>query len=1118
MFYAEVKRYVENYQAIFIKYLTCTLLFFALFFEVLAQEEAPIRFDKIDLEDGLSQNSVVCFWQDSRGLMWIGTQDGLNLYDGQSFKHFKREADNPNSLSDNFVSSIFEDSKQRLWIGTDNGLNLFDRNFHHFKTFFYDPKNPYSISQNTVNCIFEDAKKQLWVGTNEGLNKFNNADGRFNRYVSKNSAESHINSIVETANGQVWLGTNDGILLWDNKAMRFGKKFLAGQKIKQIKLDIRGHLLAFSGQTIFRKDPNKMAPDVIYNYTYDISDVLQEKGGDIWVSTPKFGLYRFVSGDMDSEPIIYAYSPLAPKGITTDHLSRIYQDRSGVIWIGTEDFGVCKFNLKGSRFGTYANTPIQTILNSNTVRGILEDRFGRLWVGTSSGLDKMNRRTGEVSGNNPFSGEQVNCIFEDKSGNIWIGTKTKGLFKYTGNDISLAIYESQLIGYTFDAANPNSLPSNNVKIIFQDRNGGIWIGTEDGGMAKMQEKDGSFKRYVHDKSESNCLSHNRIRGIYEDKNGFFWISTNGGGLNKFDPKTEKFKVYRYSAKDTNSISTDRVYPVYEMANGTFWVLTYGGGLNKFDPKTEKFSHITEEDGLPNNVLYGVLAKSDKELWFSTNRGITRFDTERMHFKQYTTSDGLQSNEYNFGALYKSKTGEMFFGGIHGLNYFRPDSIKPDRYIPRLVFTDFQINNKSVMIGPNSLLQKHISETKVLELQYDNNSFAISFASLHFANPHNNKYAYKLVGFEKDWVFTNQGVAKYTNLDPGTYTLKVKGSNSDGVWNPTPITLKIVITPPFYRETWFILMCVLLIAASGAFLSWRRERRLQLTQRSLERMVNLRTRELSEEKKRAEQQKEQIEIANRKIKDSIRYAERIQHAIMPDYEDLAPLFNDHFVLFKPRDIVSGDFYWCTQENDVISIALVDCTGHGVPGAFMSVFGFALLEQTVNVQHFISPAQILTEMNRTIVQWLKQDHLKSGTWKSRDGMDMVFLEIKPQTQELIFAGARNSAFLVHNGLLTELKGDKFSIGGMLLHSEEKTYTETVVKYQKGDKLYLTSDGYFDQFGGGQESRKITKKQFKRLLQENCEQTFAQQRQNLEKFFEAWKDKSPQIDDVLVIGIEL
>ncbi|TAF31273.1 MAG: hypothetical protein EAZ57_00135 [Cytophagales bacterium] len=1081
--------------------------------------QGKVRFDKIELEDGLSQNSVVCFLQDYRGLMWIGTQDGLNLYDGNKFKHFKSEADNKRSISDNFVSSLFEDSQKRLWVGTENGLNLFDRSQHSFTKFVYSPQNPYSITQNNINVVFEDSKKQIWVGTNEGLNRLVDVEkGKFSRYINQNPKENRINGIIETSEGRIWLATDDGLVLWDNKAMKFGQKLWAGTKIKTIKLDAKGNLLAVSGQKIIRKDLSNSNDDaVIQEFSYEIADVLAEKNGGLWVSTYKFGLFWYPSGDLNSEPKEFIQSLNNPDGIATNSLGKIYQDRSGVFWIGTEGFGICKFSLKASKFNTYSNSSQQTIFSSDVIRAICEDRFGRLWVGTSNGLDKINRRTNEGLGNNVFSGEQVNCIFEESSGVIWVGTKTKGLFKYTGNDISLAIYESQLQNFQHSSTKVGSIPSNNIKVIFQDRAKNIWIGTEDAGFARFVPKDGTFVSYTHDRSNPKGLSNNRIRGIYEDKSGIFWISTNGGGLNRFDPKNESFKVYKHISGDTNSISTDRVYPVYETEKGFFWVLTYGGGLNKFDPKTEKFTHITEEDGLPNNVLYGVLAKSDKELWFSTNRGITRFDTEKMVFKQYTIQDGLQSYEYNFGSLHKSRSGEMFFGGINGLNYFFPDSVKRDKYQPDLIFTDFQIANKSVLIDSLSFLQKHISETNKLILDHTHNSFAIEFASLDFANPQNNKYAYKLVGFENDWVFVNQGVAKYTNLDYGSYTLRVRGTNSDGSWSDKTISLRIEIEPPFYRRTWFIVLVVFTIVAFVFAFAWRRERRANQMQAYLTRTVNERTSELSAEKRKAESQKDIIEAANRKIKDSIRYAERIQQAILPHPSEMAKLFDDYFVLFKPRDIVSGDFYWCSKEDNAVSIALVDCTGHGVPGAFMSVFGFALLEQTVNVQHFISPAQILTEMNKTIVYWLKQDSQQTSGWKSRDGMDMVFLEIKPLEKTIVFSGARNSAFLIQNDEIKELKGDKFSIGGTLLHSEEKVFTETVVHYNHGDLLYLTSDGYFDQFGG-QENRKLTKKNLKTLLWEHRQLSLDKQRNGLEQFFENWRGKYAQIDDVLLIGIKL
>jgi serine phosphatase RsbU (regulator of sigma subunit) len=557
--------------------------------------------------------------------------------------------------------------------------------------------------------------------------------------------------------------------------------------------------------------------------------------------------------------------------------------------------------------------------------------------------------------------------------------------------------------------------------------------------------------------------------------------------------------------------------VAEDREGNIWVPTFGGGLNKLDAKTGKFKHYVEKNGLPNNVVYGVLIDEKGFVWLSTNKGLSRFDPVSETFRSYTSHDGLQSNEFNYGAYFLAKNGEMFFGGLNGLNYFFPDQIKENPYIPKVVFTNFKIANKEVVISDTSVLSKHISVTEEIELFYRERDFTVEFASLHYSLPENNRYAFMLEGFDSDWTITSANEVKYTNLDEGVYTLKVKGSNSDGVWNEKPIALKIIIHPPFYKQRSVIVIAIFVFLGSVFALYRIRVRRAERNNRILEQKVRESTQELRREKEKAEQANELMQEANKKITDSIRYALRIQEAIIPSAEEVREIFEDSFVLFKPRDIVSGDFYWCSEIDGYKFVAVLDCTGHGVPGAFMSVIGFSLLEQIIKVQKIYDPGKILDVMDEDVVHWLRQDKdTMSGTAKRRDGMDMVLVRIAPDNKTT-FSGAKNSVFVAHNGVVQEYKGEKFSIGGLLLHADKKEFHTFDLPCEKGDYIYLSSDGYFDQFGGEQ-GRKFTKRRFTEVLRKNAHLSGVQQCALLEEIFTQWRGKNNQIDDLLVLGLRV
>jgi signal transduction histidine kinase/ligand-binding sensor domain-containing protein len=800
-----------------------------------------IRFERISTEP----LAVTGILQDRKGFLWLATSEGLNKYDGYSFKVYKHDPDDPHSLGDNMIWAIYEGRAGLLWIGTDGGgLNRFDPQTERFTRYRHDPDDPHSLSHNVVQSIYEDRAGTLWVGTNGGgLNRFDPQTERFARYRHDPDDPYSLGSdtvwtIYEDRAGVLWIGTwGGGLNRFDPQTERFTRyqhnpddpHSLSNNVVWAIYEDRAGRLwIGSNGGGLDRFDPET---ERFIHYQHDSEDpdslsdnivqpIYEDRTGALWIGTNSGGLNRF---DPETGQFIrYQHDPADPHSLSNDNVWTIYEDRAGLLWIGTWGGGLNKYDRKTERFRLYQHDPGDSYsLSDNIVFSIYEDRAGLLWVGSSSGgLNKFDRETGQFvyyqhDSANPhsLSHNNVLVVYEDRVGTLWAGTWGGGLNRFDPGT-------EQFIRYQHDPDNPHSLSDNAVTSVYEDRAGRLWVGTYGGGLNKFDRETEQFVHYQHDPDAPYSLSHNTILSIYEDLAGQIWVGTWGGGLNRFDPGTEQFIRYQHDPSDPYSLSDDTVPSIYEDRAGTLWVGTYGGGLNKFDRGKETFTHYREKDGLPNDGIYGILEDEQGNLWLSTNKGLSKFNPGSENFKNYDVRDGLQGNEFNAGAYHKSKSGEMFFGGVNGFNTFYPEDIKDNPHIPPITLTDFQLFNKPVGIGGDSPLQKAIGETEALTLSYRDYVFSFGFAALDYTAPEKNQYAYMMEGFDKEWVYVDAArrFAPYANLPAGEYTFRVRGANNDGVWNENGAAIKITVTAPFWQTWWFMgLMAVLVVGAViGAF--------------------------------------------------------------------------------------------------------------------------------------------------------------------------------------------------------------------------------------------------------------------------------------------------------------
>ncbi|MCK4895024.1 MAG: hypothetical protein KAT07_13700, partial [Calditrichia bacterium] len=725
-----------------------------------------IRFEHISVENGLSNNHVLCILQDSIGILWVGTINGLNKYDGYNFTVYRHDPGDPKSLSNNYVKTIFEDKSGILWVGTyGGGLNRFNRETDQFTHYQHDSDDLNSLSNRNVRTIFEDNSGILWIGTQGGgVNKFDREIEQFTRYLH---------------------------------------------------------------------DPNN--PHSLSNNK--VHSIYEDQMGVLWIGTENGGLNKL---DKDRKQFVrYLHDPSNPHSLSNNLVSSIYEDKSKVLWIGTIGGGLNKNNRAKDKFIHYRHIPDNpNSLSHNIVKTIIEDKSGVLWIGTyGGGVNRFNRETEQFTNYqhdphnlNSLSNNYVVSMSLDSLDVLWAGTDGGGLNRFDCET-------EQFTNYKHDPNNPNSLSDNYVSEVFLDRSGMIWVGTYKGNLNKFDYNKEKYTHFQHDSTVHELLLINMVNRVYEDRAGILWVGT-FNGLKQIDPNTGQFIHYWHNLDDPKSLSNDRVISIYEDNSSVLWIGT-AGGLDKFDREKEQFTHYSEKDGLQNDVIRSIMEDKHGNLWLSTDKGLSKFNPNTKKFRNYDENDGLQNTQFS-EANHRGKNGEMFFGGSNGIDMFYPDSIKDNQHIPSVVVTDFQLFNESVEITPDDIaerkhgffLPKHISAIDEIELSYKESVFSFEFAALDYRSPQKNQYAYKMEGFDQNWYYTDskKRFVTYTNLDPGQYMFHVKGSNNDGVWNEVGTSIKIIITPPWWRTNWAYVMYVLLIGIS-LYGIWRFQlNRLKLNQK------------------------------------------------------------------------------------------------------------------------------------------------------------------------------------------------------------------------------------------------------------------------------------------------
>ena len=789
------------------------------------------NFKNITIEDGLSQSTVETIYQDSKGYIWIGTNDGLDRYNGYEFKHYKHDKYDKNSIANNYIVDIIEDKNGYIWVSTIGGLSRINPDKDEIKN-YYSKEDSGNLSNSNLWQILCTKDNRLIASTIDGLNVYDKNKDKFTRILYKEGElpSQYIYSLEEDINGHIWVGTDNGLVELD-KDLNIVKSYqdaIEDSDVYNVYDDSKGNIWVCTlDNGLFKINLDDNSVENYKNNNSKISipsnnvrDIISDSEGKLWIATDK-GLCTF---DYEREEFItYNKKSYQSNSLIDDEIFCLLKDSSGLIWIGTYS-GISRFN-PNSNFTHFKLDPYEdNSISGNVIHGIYEDDDKTLWIGTNeSGVNIINGES--IKHLNKENSNIVSDLIEDITGfknYIFIGTN-EGLSVLVKNDKTAKNYT--ITNYT----TKDGLPSNKIRSLFIDSKGYLWIGTKKG-LAILDINNNKIIDVTYILDEMG-VSDKFIRAVYEDSKGNYYIGCFlEGGLIKINPNTKEYKIYKNIENDDSSISNNSIRYINEDLYGNILVGT-SHGINILNLSTDKFNHYTEKDGLINNTIYGILVDKNNGIWMSTNAGISKLSTEDATFKNFTITDGLQSNEFNGRACFKSKDGNMYFGGINGFNVFNSQDIELSTFEPKVIFDNFEIN------GTN---KKDISNIK---FKSNENNIKINFFTNDYKNTKTTQYYYKLEGLENEWNMTNSNSLVFANLGSGDYTLKIKTITQHGVMSDES-SVHFTINPPIWRSNYAI--CIYLILIIISILRYMHK------VNTLDRLVNERTNKLRKEMEKNEQ--------------------------------------------------------------------------------------------------------------------------------------------------------------------------------------------------------------------------------------------------------------------------
>ena len=782
-------------------------------------------FDRLGTESGLSQVAVSSITQDQDGFIWIGTQEGLNRYDGYRFETYYHRDDDPQSLSHDSVWDLLADSQGNLWVGTDAGLNRYNETSNKFErypldgVFAADPRARHS----SIHTLFEDSKGRIWIGTGAGLVVLQPSQQPVHYYhnpaLPGSLSKGSVRAVFEDSRGRIWIGTElGGLNLLDESTQSFERyvtdpddpNSISDNYIRFIIEAAPGKLwlATFNGGVSILDTESGSVERLSNTASARVRTLLKDQNGDIWVGTDS-GLQLWNAASRDFTR--YIVDPTDPHSISDNTVFELFQDRGGVVWVGTFN-GVSKWNARTETFPHFKQSGGRDIgLSSNAITSFAESQQGDIWIGTFEGLNKWDKQLGRfLNLANVGLGKRSRMIMSMAVHDevLWIGTMAGGI---------TLLKDNRVIGnFSHDPNDVTSISSNAVSRIYVDSHNRLWLTTYGGGVNRYLG-DGRFRRYPPAADADGSM---RTLDILEVPGGAMWVATDGAGVMVLNPDTGRYASLTHKPDDVASLSGDNVISLLA-ADGAIWVGTRDRGMNRYHAQTMSFERYSKADGLASDAVYGMLEDQQGRIWVSGGKGISVLDVNTGEFTVYDATHGLQSADFNSGAYLKTADGSFLFGGSNGFNAFDPARIKGNSYVPPIRITQFSTFNKPWQFD------QPLSHVDEIKLAYNDYVIGFEFSAMDFTAPQKNRFSYMLEGFDRDWVLSNgTRQVTYTNLAAGNYTFKVKGTNNDGVWSVLPATLNVVVLPPIWATWWAYLIYVLLVMTSLYLLLKANSRRLR----------------------------------------------------------------------------------------------------------------------------------------------------------------------------------------------------------------------------------------------------------------------------------------------------
>ncbi|UKN01146.1 SpoIIE family protein phosphatase [Paracrocinitomix mangrovi] len=1026
------------------------------------------RFNQYTTEDGISQNFIYSINQDPKGYLWVGTGEGLCKFDGKRFETYTLK----DGLAEEVITCSFTDESFNQWFGHVGGAIS-----------KYDNESFTSIIgkdtlQSQINDIHGVNNEIYGVGQNDGLFKI--VDGSIVKIGDFDL--SMFSSIQCVDENNILVGTADGLghLVKNNQKWELKKLYKEGSWITDISPSkTQGvYLLSLQEGEIFKTRLNQgILQFQTWDSEYDLSEfqiqtIIEDNQMNIWLGTNGNGLIKLHADTLgNSEFEVTEYN--TSTGMSSDYVHSVFQDREGNIWVGT--FGQGLSNLIDDFFTFYEHDPSKF---GNSVSSIWVDEDNK-WYGVENGLIRINSELDSgwtfYNSSNGFINANVTSLYQIDSV-LWIGTATKGVYYF-----DLRTNKMAKLSWDYGSL------QNRVNQITGDKYN-VWIATE-GGLILYYPENGSTSLF----DTESGLAHNSIQTVIKSRDGAIWMGTHS----RYVYAIQNMELTQFELTNAGELE---VIDIAESKNGDIWIATSENGI--FRKTKDELSHYSMNEGLKSNYCYAIAEDANGYVWIGHRGGLSKLNVKTGKVDIYDHKSGID-DQINNRATFTDKRGYLWFGTDGGAIKYDPSKDRRKAVPPVINLLKVTIGDKVYSIKEN------------ITLPYDNYRVVFDFVGISFKNPDKVKYQYKLVGYDEVFSnFSKEATATYGRLADGEYTFEVIACNEDGLCSEEPARISITIAKPFWKKVWFYLIVIVAMIVLMILIVRIRTKRLQANQIYLEEQLAIKTKEVVEKASI-------IQEINKDLTASINYAKRIQSSILPHTEYFLELFPYSFIYFKPRDIVSGDFYFIREYDDRIIIACVDCTGHGVPGGFMSMIGSTTLRNIYKLmetsQSWLTPDEVLDILDEEVQKILHQK--ESGIndedefFKSRDGMDMTLIEINLSTYEVLLSSAKRHSIIRQDGKVSFISGDKRPIGGGEI--DQKDFSLQRFQMKKGDALFLFSDGYPDQFGG-EDGRKLKLMSVKEYIEDLSGENPEDYGEIMKNKFENWKGDHEQIDDVLMIGI--